>query len=77
MAAHYLDHKRDTHDALRLVLRFRHIVVQFCVETVQLDLQQREEGYLKIRSVISWNLKVDGIAVCVCVCVRIDIWIYN
>jgi hypothetical protein len=63
-AVQYLDHKRDTHDALRLVLRFRHIVVQFSVETVQLDLQQREEGRIKMRLVLSWNLKVEGIAVC-------------
>jgi len=40
-AVQYLDHERDAHDALRLVLRFRHIVVKFCVETVQLDLQQK------------------------------------
>jgi hypothetical protein len=64
-AVHYLDHKRYSHDALRLMLRFRHIVVQFCVKTIQLDLQHRKKIQVKIRSAMSLNLATVEFVVCV------------
>jgi hypothetical protein len=40
-------------------------VVQFCVKTIQLDLQQRKKIQVKIRSVMSLNLKTVEFVVCV------------
>jgi hypothetical protein len=45
---HYLDHERDTNDALRFVLRFGHIVVEFGIETVKLNLEQIKK-YVTVR----------------------------
>jgi hypothetical protein len=47
----YLDHERDANDALRFVLCFGHIVVQFRIETVKLNLKQIKK-YVTVRGLL-------------------------